>query len=164
MRFRSYVKVLDPHAGHPLLFSRGKAMSDLERLGGRLAEDERWQSDLTSDDAQPLLDAALALLEAALAVYTPDDPAGVPYQAAYRESVAGLIREALALAARAITTPDEAVAILHYGLAPLYRALALPSDAYEKRVARLAGKLPEQSLTGAALAAALQPDSRGGRQ
>jgi hypothetical protein len=136
-------------------------MSDLERLSERLAEDERWQRDLTSDDASPLLDAGLALLEAALAAYTPDDPAGEPYQAAYREVAAELIRAALALAARAITAPQEAALILQYGLRPLYRALQIPeATEYAERIDRLREALPGQSaLTGATLAAVLKPRS-----
>lgn len=134
-------------------------MSDLERLGGRIAEDERWQHDLTSDDAQPLLEAALALLEAALAVYTPADPVAEAYQAAYRESAAALIREALSLAAQAIAHPDQAAPILRHGLAPLYRALALPGcKDYEAKVNKLAADLPEGGLDGRGLAELLTPD------
>jgi hypothetical protein len=137
-------------------------VSDLERLGGRIAEDERWQRDLTSDDAEPLLDAALSLLEAALAVYTPDDAEAEAYQAPYRESAAGLIREALALAARSITHPEEAAPILRHGLAPLYRALALPGrKSYEAKAIKLADNLPKEGLDGKRLAELLRPDGGG---
>lgn len=131
-------------------------MSDLERLSERLAEDERWRRDLTDDDATPLLDAGLALLEAALAVYTPDDPAGEPYQAPYREASAGLVREALALAGRAVTHPDQAEAILRFGLRPLHWALGVPGwEAYQARIDAL--RSDPSGLTAEALAGALRP-------
>ena len=137
-------------------------MGDLERLSERLIEDERWRRDLTTEDATPLLEAGLALLEAALAVYTPDDPAGEPYQAPYREAAAGLTREALTLAARAITAPDEAKLIIQHGLRPLYDALRIPQAVeYAERVDQLSDSLPDKpALTGTRLARLLSPTSR----
>lgn len=131
-------------------------MSDLERLSERLAEDERWRRDLTDEDATPLLDAGLALLDAALAVYTPEDPAGDAYQSPYREASAGLVRDALGLAGRALTHSEEAGAILRFGLRPLHWALGVPG--WEEYQARIDALLSDPSgATAEALAGALRP-------
>lgn len=135
-------------------------MSDLERLSERLADDERWRRDLTDEAAGPLLDAALRLLETAIAQYSPDDPEAEPYQAPYRAAAAGLIRDVLPLAARAVTAPDEAGAILRHGLAPLYHALALPgADAFQSRLDALLAL--DRPLTGTDLGWAIAGEADG---